>query len=162
VNGVFGGWTVNSVVSLGGGVPLVVSPGFTDQYLSQRPNLTCDPAKGAPHTSTQWFLPNCFAQPSSPFVPGTSPRTLSDVRSQGSRNWDASLSKRVKLGESRNLDLTFSAYNLTNSVQLGIPFSTWYPASSGQTIQDANPTFGNITYAASTPRQFQFSARFQF
>lgn len=161
-NGVLGGWTVNNVVSLGGGVPVVVSPGFTDQYLGQRPNLTCDPAKGAPHTSTEWFLPNCFAQPSSPFVPGTSPRTLSDVRAQGTRNWDASLSKRVKLGESRNLDLTFSAYNLTNSVQLGIPFATWYPASTGQTIQDANPTFGNITYAASTPRQFQFSARFQF
>lgn len=162
-NGILGKWTLNTVLSLGGGIPLFVTAGnLTNHYFAQRLDLVCDPAQGAPHTSTEWFLPNCFARPPSLFVPGTMPRTLNDVRSPGTRDLDASLQKRVKLGEDKSLELMFAAYNLTNTVQLGIPYTTFYIPAAGQTAQDANPTFGNITHAASTPRQFQFSARFIF
>ena len=49
-------------------------------------------------------------------------------------------------------DYELAAFNVTNSVQLGIPNAFWNPASLA--------SFGQVTYAASQPRQFQFGLRF--
>jgi Carboxypeptidase regulatory-like domain/TonB dependent receptor-like, beta-barrel len=152
----FGHWTLNTVLSWSTGVPIVVSGSFPNrsQFFNQRPNLTCDAAAGAPHTAAQWFLPNCYAAPASPFVPGTAPRTLSDVRGDGTHNLDLSIFKNVGLGENKNLQFRAEFFNFTNSVQLGLPNRNWNPNDLS--------TFGQITYAASTPRQVQLAVRFTF
>ncbi len=90
--------------------------------------------------------------PASPFVPGTGPRTLPDVRSDGTHNLDVSLFKEFPFNERARLEFQLAAFNVTNSVQLGIPNAFWNPASLA--------SFGQITYAASQPRQFQFGLRF--
>jgi len=151
-----GGWTINSVLSVGSGVPILVSGSFPNQsqWFSQRPNLTCDAAAGAQHTAAQWFLPNCYAAPASPFVAGTAPRTLPDVRSDGTHNLDASLSKDFRFNERMRLQFQLSVFNFTNSVQLGIPDANWNPNNLA--------SFGQISYAASQPRQFQFGLRFTY
>ena len=151
-NFALGGWTLNSVFSLGSGVPIIVSGATNDPWFSQRPNLVCDAAKGAPRTAAEWFLPSCYAMPASPFVPGTGPRTLPDVRSDGTHNLDVSLFKEFPFNERARLEFQLAAFNVTNSVQLGIPNAFWNPASLA--------SFGQITYAASQPRQFQFGLRF--
>ena len=129
-----------------------LSPEWLDPWSSQRPDLVCDAAKGAPHTAAQWFLPACYAMPASPFLPGTGPRTLPDVRSDGSHNLDASLLKEFSFSERTRLQFQLAAFNVANSVQLGIPNAYWNPANLA--------SFGQVTYAASRPRQFQFGLRF--
>ena len=155
-NAVLGGWTMNSVLYLGSGVPVLVSGNWPNRstYFGQRPDLTCDPAQGAAHTAAQWFQPNCYAAPASPYVPGNAPRTLTTVRADGAHNLDLSVFKSFVLREGMKLQFRAEAFNLTNSVQLGTPASSWNPRDTS--------TFGRVTAAASTPRELQFAVRFSF
>ncbi|MCI0420359.1 MAG: TonB-dependent receptor [Acidobacteria bacterium] len=152
----FGGWTVNSVLHLGTGIPVIVSGNFPNQsrFFSQRPDLNCDPSQGAPKTAAGWFLPDCFGSPASPYVAGTAPRTLPNVRTDGASNLDLSIFRNFSVGEQKNLQFRAETFNLTNSVQLGHPNATWNPRDLS--------TFGRVTNAVSTPRQFQFALRFTF
>jgi hypothetical protein len=122
--------------------------------MNQRPDLVCDPSNGAQHTQAQWFSPACYAAPASPYIPGNAPRTLSGVRADGTHNLDFSLFKNFSLGEQRNVQLRAECFNLTNSVQLGMPNAGWNPNNLA--------TFGQVNSAASSPRQIQFGARFTF
>jgi hypothetical protein len=149
-----GGWRLNSVLSLSTGVPIIVSGATNDPWFSQRPDLVCDAAKGAPHTAQQWFLPNCYAMPKSIYLPGTGPATLPDVRANGTRNLDLSMFKDFAFSESKSLQFQVAAFNVTNSVQLGLPNASWNP-------QDLS-TFGQITYQGNSPRQLQFALRLMF
>ncbi len=155
---IFGGWTINSIVFFSSGTPIGVPNGTGDPYFNQRPDLTCDPANGAPHTPAQWVNYTCLSEPASPFFPGTAPAFFTHVRTDGGHNLDASIFKNIPVTERAKLQLEFAAYNVTNSVQYGYPNIFWNP----------NPTpanmagFGQITSAANTPRQFQFAARFTF
>ncbi|MHB1865743.1 MAG: outer membrane beta-barrel protein, partial [Candidatus Saccharimonadales bacterium] len=156
-----GGWTANGILYLSTGIP-IASPtvGAPIAYFNQRPNLTCDPSKGAPHTATTWFNYSCFALPSSPFVPGTAPAYLDHVRTMGSRDLDVSLYKYIPMGGARTLRLDVSSYNLTNQAQLGMP---QVPSITNVLTQPSvAATFGTITSTVNTPRQFQFGARFTF
>jgi hypothetical protein len=73
------------------------------------------------------------------------------------------LAKNIKLGEGRNLQLAFQAFNLTNHANYGNDFGTIVPSAPGPS------TFGNpigfINPTSSTlPRAFigEFGARFTF
>jgi Carboxypeptidase regulatory-like domain len=158
---ILGGWTTNGIVYLSSGIP-VASPvmGAPIGYFNQRPDLTCDPGRNAPHTVATWFTPDCFATPSSPFVPGTAPAYLDHVRTMGARDLDISLYKTFPMGESRNLRLEVSSYNVTNTPQYGMPGVPSITAV--QTEPDEAAVFGQITGTVNTPRQFQFGARFAF
>ncbi|MGH9684102.1 MAG: carboxypeptidase regulatory-like domain-containing protein [Candidatus Acidiferrales bacterium] len=160
-NAVLGGWTVNAIVYLSTGVP-IASPtsGVPTQYFNQRADLTCNPASGAPHTATTWFNPTCFAVPASPFVPGTAPAYLDNVRTAGARDLDLSIYKTFTIKEGKDLRFDISSYNVTNKAQFG------YPNVPDITAVNTQPgvaaTFGQITNTINTPRQFQFGARFIF
>ena len=157
-NRILGGWTVNTIVFLSSGTPIASPNGTGDPYFNQRPDMTCDPGKGAPHTAAQWLNYTCFSEPASQFVPGTAPAFLAHGRTDGGHNLDASIFKNIPVTEHTNLQLEFAAYNVFNSVQYGYPSVFWNP----------NPTpanmagFGQVTNSANTPRQVQFAARFTF
>lgn len=158
---VLGGWTANGIVYLSDGIP-IASPvvGAPISYFNQRADLTCDPSANAPHTATAWFNPSCFAIPQSPFVPGSAPAYLSNVRTMGARDLDISLYKNFSMGEERKLRFEISSYNVTNTAQLGMPaVPTIYNV---QTQPSIAATFGQITSTVNQPRQFQFGARFEF
>jgi hypothetical protein len=157
-NDIAGGWTVNAIVYLGSGVP-IASPGsgIGQGYFGQRADLTCNPAAGAPHTAAAWFNDNCFSIPASPFVPGTAPAYLDNVRTMGARDLDLSIYKTFSFGETKALRFDISSYNITNKAQLGYP----NVPSVTDTQQQGLP-FGQITNTVNTPRQFQFGARFSF
>jgi hypothetical protein len=158
---VLGGWTANGILYLSTGVP-IASPlvGAATSYFNQRPDLTCDPSKEAPHTATTWFNYGCFALPSSPFVPGTAPAYLDHVRTMGAKDLDMTLYKRFLLGGERQLRFEASAYNLANRPQFGAPNVPSITAVSTQ--QNEATAFGQILATINTPRQFQFGARFTF
>jgi hypothetical protein len=156
-----GGWTVNGIVYMSSGVP-IASPlvGAATSYFNQRPNLTCNPSAGAPHTAATWFNYNCFAMPASAFVAGTAPAYLANVRTMGAKDLDLSLYKVISMGESRELRFEVSSYNLTNRAQLGMPN---VPSISDVESQPASAAlFGQVTSTVNSPRQFQFGARFTF
>jgi hypothetical protein len=156
-NAILGGWTANGIFYLSSGVP-IASPiiGANVSYFDQRPNMTCDPGKGAPHTVTTWFTPNCFANPASPFVPGTAPVYLDHVRTMGADNLDLSFYKTFSLGKERNLRFEVSSFNVANKPQMA------YPNVPSYTSGWSNNAFGQIFSTVNTPRQFQFGSRFTF
>lgn len=161
---VWGGWTINGILYLSTGVPInAPSSGFSPSYFNQRADIVCNPANGAPHTPANWFNNTCFVQPgtenggaASPFIPGTAPDYLDNVRTRGARNLDLSLYKTFKLTETKSLRFDFSGYNMTNYAQWG------YPSVPSLVEVQQGSTFGQITNDVNTPRQFQFGARFIF
>lgn len=154
-NAILGGWTLNGIAYFSSGVP-INSPvvGASLAYFNQRPDLTCDPSKGAPHTAAVWFNPTCFTGPASPFVAGTAPAYLDHVRTMGANDLDVSIYKGFKLGNERELRFDISSYNVANKVQFAAPSVS--AESTGYQL------FGNITSDLNTPRQFQFGSRFTF
>jgi hypothetical protein len=154
-NAVAGGWTINEVTYLSDGVPIaapVVGAPFS--YFNQRTNMVCNPSAGAPHTAAVWFSPNCFTTPASPFVAGTAPAYLDNVRTMGAQELDLSLFKSFTMGKERSLRLEVSSYNVTNKAQFSAPNVS--SPSSGYV------NFGQILSDSNTPRQFQFGSRFSF
>lgn len=162
-NALAGGWTVNAILYLGTGVP-INSPnsGTSLSYFNQRADMVCNPASGAPHTVDNWFNIDCFAQPGgsanpNPFVPGTAPAYLDNVRTRGARNFDMSIYKTFKITETKALRFDISGYNMSNTPQYGYP-----SVNSIVGVQQQGESFGKITKTINTPRQFQFGARFTF
>ncbi len=158
---VLGGWTVNAIAYVSSGIP-IASPtvGAGISYFNQRPDLACDPGKGAPHTEAHWFNANCFVFPASQFVAGNAPAYLDHVRTMGAKDLDLSLYKTFSLWGEKKLRLEISSYNVTNTAQLGMPNTPSITAVSTQPSEAA--AFGQITSTVNTPRQFQFGSRFTF
>jgi len=158
---VLGGWTANAIGYFSTGVP-IASPtvGAGVSYFNQRPNLICDPSKGAPHTAATWFNYSCFAIPSSSFVAGNAPAYLDHVRTMGAKDVDISLYKYFSLGKERQLRFDVSSYNIANRKQLGQPNVPSITAVETQPSEAA--VFGQITSTVNSPRQFQFGSRFIF
>jgi hypothetical protein len=156
-----GGWTANAIAYLSTGIP-IASPtvGAATAYFNQRPNLTCDPSKGAPHSVATWFNYSCFAIPANSFIAGTAPAYLDHVRTMGAQDFDLSAYKHISLGGERDLRFDVAAYNIGNRAQLGMP------GVPSITAVQANPSvaavFGLITSTVNSPRQFQFGSRFTF
>ena len=160
-NSILGGWTANVIAYLSTGVP-IASPtvGAGISYFNQRPDLTCDPSKGAPHTADMWFNYNCFAIPASPFVAGNAPAYLDHVRTMGANDFDISLYKHFTFGKEKDIRFEISSYNIANKAQLGMPN---VPTITDVLSQpEVAATFGQITNTVNSPRQFQFGARFTF
>jgi hypothetical protein len=154
-NAILGGWTTNAIAYLSDGVPIaspVVGAGLS--YFNQRTNMVCNAGEGAPHTAAEWFSPNCFRTPASPFVAGTAPAYLNGVRTMGAQDLDLSLFKNFHVGGERVLRFEISSYNVTNKAQFSAP----NVSSSASDYQE----FGQILSTSNTPRQFQFASRFTF
>lgn len=160
-NAILGGWTLNGIAYLSTGIP-IASPtvGAPLQYFNQRPNLTCDPSKGAPHTTAHWFTPDCFEIPASPFVAGNAPAYLDHVRTMGANDFDLSLYKHFKIGNEKDIRFEISSYNIANHPQFGMPETPSITAVQNQPEEAA--AFGRITNTVNNPRQFQFGGRFTF
>jgi hypothetical protein len=124
--------------------------------------MICDPSKGAPHTVAAWFNISCFAQPGgaanpNPYIPGTAPAYLANVRTRGARNLDLSIYKTINFTETKALRFDVSGYNMSNFAQYGYP-----TVNSVVGVQQQGLPFGLIENTVNTPRQFQFGARFSF
>jgi hypothetical protein len=158
---IFGGWTSNLIAYLSTGVP-IASPtvGAGTSYFNQRPDLTCNPSSGAPHSAATWFNFNCFAIPSSPFVAGNAPAYLDHVRTMGAQDFDISLYKHFTFANEKDIRFEISSYNIANRAQLGMPGTPSITAV--QTQPDQAAIFGQITTTVNSPRQFQFGSRFTF
>ncbi len=93
-----------------------------------------------------WFNKNAFAPPSG--VYGTAPRL--SIPGPGTVSFDGSISKSIRFGDMKNLELRATAENVLNTVQY-----------SGVDSTLGSATYGQITSTAPM-RQFTFMGRFRF
>lgn len=162
VGKVLGGWQVQGIGTYQTGIPFTVTTssfdpaglGFISALVAGgRPNLLCDPNRGAQHTQQSWFDTTCFSRnPLStttdyiPNVVGTAPRGI--VEGPSTRRVDFTVSKNFRFNESMRLQLraeTFNVFNTTNFSSLSTNVTS--------------TTFGRAI-SARDPRQIQLGAKF--
>lgn len=78
-------------------------------------------------------------------------------------NWDAGLSKNIRLGETRRLQVRVEAFNvLNNQVPFFGTLSAYGTATTVGRLDVNSNNFGRVTQIYNTPRIIQFGARFDF
>lgn len=141
VRKIVSGWQINTIGILQTGLPISVRG--ANNFQSDRPNSTGVSAKLDSPTAERWFNTDAFINPPN-FTLGNTGRTLPDVRTPGTVNWDLSLLKSTTITEKINLQFRAEAFNFLNHVNLGSPNTGFSPGPAGTNI---SATFGTITSA---------------
>ena len=160
-NGIVGGWTVNSIVTIQSGFPFTPQLSFNpsndgDTRNPVRPNW--NPAFTGPVIlggTSQWFNPQAFAVPAT----GTFGNVGRDVLTgPGLATWDFSVMKDTHLFERMNLQFRAEIFNLLNRVNLDTPNLIVFTSATATPAQ-ASPVAGTFTQTSTTSRQVQFSLK---
>jgi hypothetical protein len=157
MDGIVGGWALNTVVTLQSGNPLALyNSAGTLADGNQRPNVICsqlstglsyrDAAKSGGSVLNQ----DCFADPGDN-IPGNAPRHFSNLRGDGIRNLDTSLSKEFKIHEGQLLQVRAEMFNAFNHQRFAFP-----------DVGSGDGALGTVTSTTNNFRRMQFGARFQF
>ncbi len=140
--------------------PNQIADPFTPGPVAANPDPACHStisqggkAADAVYTAASWFNPCAFTSPVGSF--GDVGRN--SLRSSHVTTLDLSLAKNIPIGERRNLQLRFEAFNVLNIQNYAAPSST-----SVGTGGVNNTSVGQITGIVGNPRQMQFGARFTF
>jgi hypothetical protein len=153
------GWQVNTIATALTGFPFTPviganTSGDGDIRDPDRPSLKS--SFSGPvilGTQTQWFNPNAFVLPAA----GTYGNLGRGVYTgPGLADVDFSIFKNVAVSERSHLQCRAEFFNLLNRTNLGTPNATVF---SGTSI---NPTAGQITTLATTPRQIQIGLKLMF
>jgi hypothetical protein len=148
-----GGWQISGITTIQSGIPFSVSytaPGSPVGLVSGRANV----APGVPlypsqQTIAEWFNPVAFVAPPN-FTYGTSGYDM--LRGPGFSNFDASVSKSLRIYKEYSLQLRAEAFNIFNHPNFGAP--------SGSITNTA--TFGKISALAGANRTMEFGVKFNF
>jgi hypothetical protein len=155
VNRLIGGWQVNSIGIMQTGLPLIVRG--ANNFISDRPDSTGVSAKLDNPTRARWFNTDAFINPVEFFL-GNVGRTLPDVRTPGTINWDLSMLKNTKIKERFTLQFRAEAFNFLNKVNWGSPAGGFSPGPDGKNI---SATFGGI-FSARDARVAQMGLKLLF
>jgi hypothetical protein len=140
LDGVLGGWSASSIISITSGKPLRMGGSYI---------MTGNPAQNVP--AGYGFNPGAFALLPA-YTPQTAPQIFPGVDGPVQWNIDAQLSKSFRLREGIDLHFRMEAYNLTNSV-------VWASEDTGY----GDSTFGQKNLAQSNiGRTLQYSLRLTF
>jgi len=163
---VIGGWELNSIITLGSGFPLTVTPG-TDRSQTttgyDRTNATGISPVLSNRSTGEWFNIDAFAlQPLGTY--GNAGRDA--IIGPGIFDWDFSTLKNFYFTEKRFLQFRFEAFNVLNHPNFGDPNLTLgnnTVGSNGQPIPGTG-SFGTITStrAGIDMRELQFSLKVIF
>ena len=157
LDGIVGGWSLNSFLTIQSGQPLAIA--MSDGRLAdgnQRPDVVCPQLRTgisyreAAQTGAPYLNQDCFADPGDN-IPGNAPRHFSNLRGDGIRNLDLSLSKEFTIREGMLLQVRAEMFNAANHQRFAFP-----DTASG------DGSFGTVTSTTNNYRRMQFGARFQF
>jgi len=156
-----GGWQLNAIVTLQTGNPFNVTASDNSQTGGNHAsyaNCLGDPFLGATSSREQETNPanplryirlSAFSQPGVGTFGSCRPRMY---HGPGRQNSDLSVFKQFRLGEVRQIELRFEAFNALNHANFGNPSASV-----------ANPaTFGQITSVVGDARQIQVAGKFYF
>jgi len=157
-NGLAGGWSVNSIVTLQAGFPFTpqlsynpsnngdtrnpvrpfINPDFSGPIITGNPN--------------QWFNPNAFLAPptNSGFYGNLGRDTLIGP---GLATWDFSALKETRIREGMNLQFRAEVFNLLNRANFNTPNLIVFTPSG------VSGTAGAISSTSTTSRQVQFGLK---
>jgi hypothetical protein len=155
VRNVVGGWQINTIGIVQTGLPLIIRG--ANNFASDRPDSTGQSAKIDNPTRDLWFDTQAFINPR-PFFLGNIGRTMPDVRSPGTVNFDLSLLKNARITERFRLQIRAEAFNFLNRVNLGTPGTSFSPGPDGKNI---SATFGRI-FSARDARVVQVGLKLLF
>jgi hypothetical protein len=154
------GWQVSGILSARSGAYYTVNSG-TDVALIgqccgtigspfQRANQTLDDPFMPNRSDTQWLNPAAFQSAAAGSF-GTMP--LDAIRAVPRWNIDTAVSRSIRLGGDRQIQLRLEAFNLLNTVTPGNPQTTL-----------GSSDFGRVTALAggTAPRVIQLGAKYQF
>jgi Carboxypeptidase regulatory-like domain len=161
VNGLVGGWWVNSIITAQGGFPfspqLSYNPSNNGDTRNPvrpfaNPNFSGPVILGSPD---KWFDPNAFLAPpnnaaNAGFYGNLGRNTL---RGPGLATWDFSTMKDTKLSERLNIQFRAEIFNLLNRANFNMPNEVAFTPSG------ISPTAGVITSTTTTSRQVQFGLK---
>ena len=146
-----GGWQLNGIFQAQSGFPFTVTdPVAALSGLTNRPNMTCDPNEGAPHTVAQWFNTNCFARRPAASTTGASSQPRNAVRGPGFNRTDLSIFKNFSFGTNKRIQIRIEGFNIFNQERFGNPVNN-----------SAAANFGQLT-TSDDGRIVQFGAKFTF
>ena len=158
LSALFDGWQVSAILSMQSGAYFdvtILDPanrlGVTPGSSAWRPDLVGDPGVANP-TADAWLDPTAFAVPRN--ADGTyryGDLGRNTLPGPGYFNLDAGLTREIRLGGQRRLQIRWEIFNATNHPSYGLP-----DASLG------SADFGTIRSTVSTPRQMQFGVRLLF
>ncbi len=157
MDGIVGGWALNTVVTLQSGNPIALynAAGLLADG-NQRPNVVCSQLssglsyRDAAKTGGSVFNQDCFGDPGDN-IPGNAPRHFSNLRGDGIRNLDTSLSKEFKIREGQLLQVRAEMFNAFNHQRFAFP-----------DVGSGDGALGQVTSTTNNFRSMQFGARFQF
>jgi len=157
LDAIVGGWSLNGVVTLQSGQPISL---FNDAGLlvdgNQRPNVICSQLSTglsyheAAKTGGAVLNQNCFGDPGDN-IPGDAPRYFSNLRLDGIRNLDTSLTKEFTIREGKILQVRAEMFNAFNHQRFAAP-----------DVGSGDGALGQVTSTVGNFRRMQFGARFQF
>jgi hypothetical protein len=153
VNAILGGWQANGILTLNSGHPLVFATAANNTYTfggGEHPNVVGNPVLSSGKSIYEWFNTAAFAQPAN-FTSGDLSRTYTGVRTDWTRNLDASLFKNFAIKERFHVQFRAEAFNLSNTVVFSAP---------GTSVGGAN--FGVITGQSNSPRNLQLALKLLF
>jgi outer membrane receptor protein involved in Fe transport len=138
MDAVLGGWTTAGIVTFQTGYPLAIGrPAISDGR---------DPHLDNP-TIAKWFDTSVFS-PAPPFTFGNVSRTTPQIRGDGVKNMDLTISKHVPIGTRMRVQVRADLFNLFNRTQFGGPNTTV-----------TNAAFGTVTTQANGPREVQLGVK---
>jgi hypothetical protein len=155
---IVGGWSLESFITLQSGQPMAIvetnGGRLTDG--NQRPNVICSQLRTgisfheAARTGAPYLNQACFQDPGDN-VPGNAPRHFSNLRGDGIRNLDMSLTKEFKIKERAQLQIRAEMFNVANHQRFAFP-----------DVGSDDGGFGTVTETRNNYRRMQFGARLQF
>jgi hypothetical protein len=151
-HGVLANWRVNVVANYSSGPAFTIanSNSRTNNGGSDRPNQIGDPnLPSSERTLQRWFNTAAFElQPQ--FTAGNTP--AGSMHGPSIRRLDFNMSKLLRMGASRNVELRLEVYNVTNTTNFLPPGGNFGSADFGVISQTGNYI----------PRQMQFAMKYLF
>jgi hypothetical protein len=154
---IVGGWALNTVTTFQSGQPLALydNAGLLADG-NQRPNVICSQLSSglsyrqAAESGGSVLNQDCFGDPGDN-IPGDAPRHFSNLRGDGIRNLDMSLSKEFKIHEGHLLQVRAEVFNAFNHQRFAFP-----------DVGSGDGALGQVTSTTNNFRKMQFGARYQF
>jgi hypothetical protein len=135
IDRIIGGWQISNILTMQSGRPMTAFGGsytISNEMRSFANCSGCSADMGSPHWeggdpynggTMFYFTPEQRAMFSTP-APGEQGNTgRNSIRMSHYRNWDAALTKDIRITERQSLKLGVQAQNVTNSTMYGIPYT---------------------------------------
>jgi hypothetical protein len=164
---IIGGWTASALINIQSGFPINIqqsNPNGSLSGVTARPNIVSgvdlatpgtyeDRLASADHPTATWINPAAFSLTTAGNF-GNTPRTITDLRSPGQANVDASFIKNFRLGGTKAAQIKIEMLNLFNRVNVR--------ALQGNNTFAPGNSFGQTNLQSGFMRITQLMFRFTF